>query len=506
MQSSTVWSTEAPSPRNVARKSTGRPDGVGATLDSALARKLLAVSALVAAVAFSSAPHAAPLPGPQYVAPGGSGALFLVSGHGYGHGVGMGQWGAQGYAQQGDAYDQILAAYYPGTTLGQTTATSIRVLLADGKKKLTVSSGKPITVEDADGVDYTLAAGSTVLTPALKLAVDGGAAQTLTPPLTLSPSPGSLLELGRRYRGQLVVDVLNGKLRAIDVLPLEQYLYGVVPAEMPSAWLPAALQAQAVAARSYALANRQAAAPFDVYADGRSQAYLGASVETPAAKAAVDMTAGQVLLYEGDVADTLFSSSTGGRTQSAADAFGAPGRPYLVSVRDPYDTISPYHDWGPVPVTGKTLGRALGVAGRVVDATVSRNSSKRVKTLRLTSLRRRAQHAYLVRGASVASALSLRSTWFSVGVLSLQPPSPNPAVAPGTRVRLSGVVRGLRGVIVQERSSGQPWKRLRSLAPRAKTGAFHVAVEPKVTTRYRLATAQDAAASVRIRVAAATVG
>ena len=59
--------------------------------------------------------------GPQYVAPAGSGALFLVSGHGYGHGVGMGQWGAQGYAEQGYTYDQILAAYYPGTTLGQTT-------------------------------------------------------------------------------------------------------------------------------------------------------------------------------------------------------------------------------------------------------------------------------------------------------------------------------------------------------------------------------------------------
>src|SRR5215469_11545900 len=94
-------------------------------------RFLVVVTALVAAVAFASAPQAARTE--LYVAPAGSGALFLVTGHGWGHGVGMGQWGAQGYAQQGYTHDQILAAYYPGTTPGQTTATSIRVLLADAK-------------------------------------------------------------------------------------------------------------------------------------------------------------------------------------------------------------------------------------------------------------------------------------------------------------------------------------------------------------------------------------
>jgi stage II sporulation protein D len=466
---------------------------------------LVALSALVAGATLASGPHAAPSPASQYVAPAGSGALFLVSGHGWGHGVGMGQWGAQGYAQQGYTYEQILDAYYPGTMLGETDATSIRVLLANGKKTLTLSSKKPIDVEDGDGLDHTLPAGKTTVTPNLELAVDGGPAQALTPPLTFSPAAGTTLTLGRRYRGQIVVDVPNQKLRAINVLPLEQYLYGVVPAEMPSAWFPAALDAQAVAARSYALANSGAAAPFDVYADGRSQAYLGVSAETPAGRQAVDETAGQVLLYGGEVADTLFSSSTGGWTQSAADAFGSPGRPYLVSVRDPYDTISPYHDWGPIPVTGKTLGRALGVRGRLVDAAVRRNSSRRVKTLRLTALSRGAQRTSSVSGASTAAALALRSTWFSVGVLSLQPPSPNPAVAPGTRVALSGVVRGVRGVVVQRRSTGRRWTRMRAVVPAPKTGAFHFAVKPKVTTEYRLATAKDAAAFVRIRVQAATV-
>ncbi len=482
--------------------SSGR---TGSYPHSLLVRSLAALSAVVAAVTFAATPHAAPPSGPPYVAPPGSGALFLVSGHGYGHGVGMGQWGAQGYAQQGYTYDQILAAYYPGTTLGQTTAISIRVLLADGRKQLAISSKKPIDVEDGDGVDHTLPAGTTTLTPALKLAVDGGAEQALAPPLTFAPSAGSSLTLGRRYRGRILVDVPNKKLRAINILGLQQYLYGVVPAEMPSTWLPAALGAQAVAARSYALASRKAGAPFDVYADGRSQAYLGISAETPAGRQVVDETAGQVLLWNGGVALTLFSSSTGGWTQSDSDAFGAPGRPYLVSVRDPYDAISPYHDWGPVPVTGKTLASALGVVGRVVDATVKPNASHRVKTLKVTSLSRGTQLTANIGGATTASALGLRSTWFGVGVLSLQPPSSNAAVAPGTRVRLSGVVRGVQGVVVERRTSAIAWTQFRSVTPAAKTGSFRFTVRPKVTTQYRLATAKDAAASVRIRIEAATV-
>jgi SpoIID/LytB domain protein len=294
---------------------------------------------------------------------------------------------------------------------------------------------------------------------------------------------------------------VNNKLRAIDVLPLEQYLYGVVPSEMPSVWLPAALEAQAVAARSYALASRRAGAPFDVYADGRSQAYLGVSAEKPATTQAVDATAGEVLLYSGGVADTLFSSSTGGWTQSAADAFGSTGEPYLISQKDPYDTISPYHNWGPVPVTGKTLGKALGVKGRIVDATVAHNSSRRVKTVKVTSLLRGALRTTTVAGATAQAALGLRSTWFGVGVLSLQPPSPNVPVTAGARVRFTGVVRGLRNVVVQQRTSGSSsWTQLRRVVPAPRTGAFHFSVKPAATTDYRLATAQDAAGSVRIRV------
>src|SRR5262249_56825325 len=94
-----------------------------------------------------------------YAAPTGSGALFLFTGHGWGHGVGMSQYGAQGYAENGWTYDAILAHYYPGTTLAQTPTSTIRVLLASGQKKLTISSPAPFTVLDATGTAHTLAAG-----------------------------------------------------------------------------------------------------------------------------------------------------------------------------------------------------------------------------------------------------------------------------------------------------------------------------------------------------------
>ncbi len=464
-------------------------------------RSLAAVSALIVAAAFAGSPQAAPGTSHAYVAPAGSGAVFLISGHGWGHGVGMGQWGAEGYAIQSYTYQQILAAYYPDTTFGQVANKPIRVLLAVGRKTLRISSDQPITVTDVNGSKHTLAAGATKLEPSLELAVDGGAPQPLQPPLTFAPAAGSTLTLGREYRGKIVVDLVDGKLRAINVVPIEQYLYGVVPAEMSSSWQPAALEAQAVAARSYALASRKAEAPFDVYADTRSQAYLGVSAERLQATQAVDATAGQVLLYGNRIATTVFSSSSGGRTESAADAWGGAGKPYLVSVVDPYDTISPYHDWGPVAVTGKKLAHALGVAGRVLDATVTRNSSKRVADLDLTSLAQGIQSTADVSGGTAASSLGLRSTWFSVGVLSLQPPQPNLPVPYGTAVTLTGVARGVGAAAVEARTRDVGWAQLAPVAPAGKTGAFTLSVEPQETTDYRVATTADATAFVRIRVA-----
>jgi stage II sporulation protein D len=400
----------------------------------------------------------------------------------------MGQWGAEGYALQGYTYHEILDAYYPGTALSQTPVRRIRVLLADGQSSFAVSSGEPITVVDKNGATHQFPAGDTKLTTTLPYPA----------PLTLSPASGSLLTLYRAYRGKLVISLVNGKLRAINLVGLQQYLYGVVPVEMPTSWLPAALQTQAVAARSYALAGRRAGLPYDVSASGQS--YFGAGAETPQGDAAVNATNAQVLMYGDKVATTVYSSSTGGRTQSATDAWGG-GAPYLVSVADPYDTISPWHNWGPVLVTGKDLAFALGgLSGKPVDATVTRNGSKRVGQLHLTLRAQGSESGASFTGNNVAADLGLRSAWFSVGVLALLPPYPNVVVSPGADVTLGGVVRGVRGVVLQERPTGGAWSEVQSVTPDPQTGAISIDVSPVVTTQYRLATTRHVAAAVRIRV------
>ena len=354
---------------------------------------------------------------------------------------------------------------------------------------------------DGLGATHTLAAGATKLGTGLRLAVDGAPAAALSPPLTFAPADGSTLTLGRAYRGQILVDLVDGRLRAIDIVGLQQYLDGVVPAEMPSGWSPEALKAQAVAARSYALATRPAAAPFDVYADSRSQVYLGVTAEKPSSNAAVEATAGQVLFYGPKIATAFFSSTSGGQTESAVDVFGGQSLPYLVSVPDPYDAISPYHDWGPVPVTAQTIAQKLKVPGRIVDAATTANAVGRAATLDVSSLQgaSAAEVVTPVPGTIARSRLGLRSTWFDVGVLALLPPAKAVPVPFGTTVTLSGLVRGVDGVVVEQRNMHLPWQELAPAAPDGN-GAISLVATPAITTDYRLATPDAAAAYVRIRV------
>jgi len=132
------------------------------------------------------------------------------------------------------------------------------------------------------------------------------------------------------------------KLQLVNVVALESYLLGVVPGEMPKDWPLDALKAQAVAARTYAIANLVEDRSFDLYSDARSQLYYGANAESPGTTRAVTETRGQVLSYDGAPAETFYFSSSGGKTLSALDAFGQ-DLPYLVSVDDPWDETSPNH-------------------------------------------------------------------------------------------------------------------------------------------------------------------
>jgi stage II sporulation protein D len=461
-----------------------------------MARSLPLLVVLAAVLAAGSAAAAGTTPGCTgtcFSAPAGSGALLVFNGHGWGHGVGMSQYGAYGYALHGSTFDQILSHYYPGTTLGPAPVSKIRVLLADKRKTLKLSSEIPFTVRDGTGAKHSLAAGTVSLGAGLMLAVDGKTSpQKLTAPLTFTAGKGGPLTLTRPYRGQIQVDVVDGRLRAIDIVGLEQYLYGVVPSEMPSKWASEALKAQAVAARSYALATRQVAAPFDVYSDTRSQMYLGISSESSAATAAVNLTKGKVLFYGGSIATTYFSSTSGGKTESSLDWTGT-ARPYLVSVPDPYDDMSPYHSWGPVPVTAQSVAKALKLNGTILDATTVPNAAGRVAQMNIVM----PFEAVPVTGTKLRTALGLRSTWFTVDVLSLAAPSPNTPVAYGSAVTLGGMIRGLTGVNLEQRTTGGAWGAVGPVSP----GTVKLTQKPTITTDYRLATATAAAGSVRIRVA-----
>ncbi|HVH50940.1 MAG TPA: SpoIID/LytB domain-containing protein [Gaiellaceae bacterium] len=467
-------------------------------------RRSLLLSALAALIAAGSAAaetekrSGAVCTGTCYAAPAGSGALLVFTGHGWGHGVGMSQYGAYGYALHGWNYQQILAHYYPGTKLGMAPTSPIRVLLADKKKTLKISSPVPFTFTDGTGAAHSLPAGPLALDAGLT--VNG---QPLIAPLTFTAGAGGSLTLGRAYRGQIEVDVVDGRLRAIDIVGLEQYLYGVVPSEMPSTWSPEALKAQALAARSYALATRQVAAPFDVYSDTRSQMYLGISQETPATTSAVDATKGQVVLFGKTIATTFFFSTSGGETASSLDVWGT-ALPYLIPVSDPYDSISPFHDWGPVPVTAAQLAKTLKLqgAGPITDATTTLNASGRVASIDVLT-----QPSFspvptstLLSSSTVAAALGLRSTWFGISLMSLSPPLTGTLVTYGSSVQLSGKIRGLAGVALEQRVAPGAWFSAGSVAP-AADGSVQLLETPVVTTDYRLATPQAAAAYVRIRVA-----
>jgi stage II sporulation protein D len=455
----------------------------------------LVAAALVSTESAAAAPstHRELLPpvctGTCVAAAPGTGTLFLFNGHGAGHGVGMSQYGAYGYALHGSAYRQILAHYFPGTTLGANRATIMRILLADRKKALKISCSVPFTVTDSTGAMQQLAAGTLTLTP--NLLVNG---TPLTAPLTFKPSAGGWLTLGRSYRGQIAVDVVDGLLRAVNALGLEQYLYSVVPSEMPSKWPVEALKAQAVAARSYALATRRVAAPFDAYSDSRSQVYLGVTSESPATTAAVDATKGQVAMFGGKVATTYFFSSSGGETESITDAWGAPALPYLVAVPDPWDVLSPYHDWGPVPVSAHTLEHALKLTdASVTDLETTLNRSGRVADLTLMPT------LDSVTGNKLSGAIGLRSTWFDVSSLALEQPAPAAPIAYGSTVTLSGWVHAVDGVSLEQRISGGSWHLVGPVVP-AADGSVQLPEAPTITTDYRLATPAAAVGYVRVRV------
>ncbi|HEX6700015.1 MAG TPA: SpoIID/LytB domain-containing protein, partial [Gaiellaceae bacterium] len=343
--------------------------------------------------------------------PAQASTTFSIVGRGFGHGVGMSQYGAQGFALHGWDYRRILAHYYPGTRLARARDAHVRVLIQDGQASVALSARSPIRLVDAGKGTLLLPAGRYELRPDLVFGL-GGTRYRLRSPVRFEAT-GATIELdGNPYRGTLVVGRGYGGLYVVDDVQVDDYVRGVVSWEMPSLWHQQALRVQAVAARSYALAERKPDRLFDLFQDTRSQMYGGVRAETAGTNEAVEATRGEAITWHGKPAIAFYSSDSGGCTAALADGMpGAQRLPYLQSVSDPYDSISPTHAWGPIAVSADRVSAAFGLPG-VSSLRVVRNGSGRVAAVAVGY----AGGVSEVSGSAFARAFGLRSTWFDVGV------------------------------------------------------------------------------------------
>jgi len=339
--------------------------------------------------------------------------VLVIEGAGDGHGVGMSQVGAEGLALHGYSAEQILSHYYTGTSLGHLAGGRfVTVLLQSGLRSVVFSGASRAGQRRLDPSSIyiaTTAAGSRV---ALE-SEHGRLLARLAAPLALTGAAPLTLEgaalsgvIDGRYRGSLELTESGRRLEVINRVGLESYLKGVVPAESPPSWPAAELQAQAIAARSYAVAS-QPGPGFDLYGDTRSQQYGGYNAETPATDAAVEATIGEVVTYAGKPVTTFYFASSGGETESVQDAFpGATPEPYLTAVLDPFDTTR----FGPMTMTLRAAQRKLRglVHGSLESIVVTRRGmSPRVISADIVGTR----GTTAVSGGALAAALGLQSTW-----------------------------------------------------------------------------------------------
>lgn len=334
---------------------------------------------------------------------------WIVKGGGFGHGVGMSAYGAYGYGKHGAGYRQILHHYYRGIRIEETRgAPQVRVLL-------TISPG------DVSFTRATVACGRS-LDPSrgYRAHRQGSSVRLLSSSGKLLARCGDRLHADGRgtiqiagsgaYRGALEVvptDSAAGSLNVVNRLNVNSYARGSLPGEVPPEWPPATLKAFAVAARSIALSTDVGGNGFDLYADTRTQVYGGVKLESERTDRAVRATRNQVATYGGEVAQTTYFSSSGGRTESGF--LGAPDVPYLQSVDDPYDYYSPLHEWT-FRFSQAEMNTRLGayVQGRLRGVRVTkRGDSPRIDYAKLIGT----GGASTIRGDTLAAALGLYDRW-----------------------------------------------------------------------------------------------
>jgi len=173
---------------------------------------------------------------------------------------------------------------------------------------------------------------------------------------------------GKRWRGApSTVGMPGGRLALVTTIDVDDYLQGVVPLEASPSWPPAALQAQAIVARTYALGRRTLSRAYDVRADDGDQRWGGVEAEAPTANAAVQMTRGRLLTYGGSAASVFYSSCCGGHTADVAAVWGGIPLAYLRGVDDPHCVAAPDYRW----TRDVALDRVLGAFGTRTGGTVA---------------------------------------------------------------------------------------------------------------------------------------
>ena len=419
---------------------------------SALPRRALRfTAALAAAVAVTAAVDAGPGPVSATAAPDPSPGstrvppTFVLTGGGWGHGVGMSQYGAHAQALAGRSAAQILAYYYTGTALtsladssdirvqvlGGVSSTTVtvraidelggRFLVTRGKRSLRGRAGDKLSLRVTDdGVRAALThAGTTTTLTGASVTVRWQGTRDLAGGPTVADLPGS----GGTYRwGRLEATRIGGRLNVVNVLRLhDEYLNGI--AEVPTSWAPAALQAQAVAARTYAvkaLARKPSSScACNVYDDTRSQVFRGWDREGGQGgsrwAAAVKATApssrsGRVVTYGGRPIDAVYFSSDGGATENSEDVWSA-AVPYLRSVPDPWSAGggNPLGTWTRTR-TQAQVAAAFGLADVVSLDLTDRTAGGSVRSAVATSSTGRQVR---VSGSKLTSRLGLPARWLA---------------------------------------------------------------------------------------------
>lgn len=296
-------------------------------------------------------------------------------------------------------------------------AVEMRVAISQGEEAISIGSSTAGIIRDGNGQAlYQLPELQGITIEGDIGEVDltnGGETLAESSAFWLEPADNGYVWIGDRwYRGRVMVTLADGELTAINYVDLEDYLYSVVGSEMPTSWPQAALQSQAVAARSYALYKRaRTRNPFyDVDATTTYQAYKGLEQEHANTIAAVDSTENQVVTHNGEVIEAIFHSSSGGFTENAGEVWSN-DVPYLQGVED-FDQNAPVFSWEKT-FTLSEFSEKIGDIGEVnTIGTPELTTRGRVASITITG----EDGEEVLRGRDVRAALGLRSTRFTIEI------------------------------------------------------------------------------------------